>query len=335
MREADGGTAAGAPAAQPAPDTSGAEPSTADPVRTDPPRTDPPRTDPLRIGPPGGDPWGTDPFDSDPLTSDPLTSDRWGPDSGSGDPLAADPLTAGPRTSDPAPRDDPAPAEPHRTGFLAPQPNRPEEPDTPAAVTVPAPGDPVRMAPPIPDIEAVYELLVAVQPVLEAHPGLTVAIWPPGQPATDVRMAAVLSVEHPGAGPSLRLPIGATGPVAAGTPDDPSAPMPSRAAEPSGPASTPDPLTDFEERRRVTADLADLLRGSRTAVPSEDADTARTEELPVPEPGSDPGSGPDASVPHPAVPPPAVPPPALPNLALPTPPAPTPPAPTQEPATRS
>jgi hypothetical protein len=96
-------------------------------------------------------------------------------------------------------------------------------------------------------LRVVHDILPTLQPVLQDHPGVTVGIWPPGTPVTDVEAALRLSVD-PVTGLTVLVPPRAGGGSGA-TPGGPGQ-VPPPAVAP-GPADVPS----------VARQLAGLLRG--------------------------------------------------------------------------
>jgi hypothetical protein len=64
----------------------------------------------------------------------------------------------------------------------------------------------------------VYDVLAALQPVLQRYPGMTIAVWPADRSAEDLTTAVRLSVD-PSTGPSLRMPVFPDGDPPAGARD--------------------------------------------------------------------------------------------------------------------
>ncbi|HET9657547.1 MAG TPA: hypothetical protein VFP72_19505 [Kineosporiaceae bacterium] len=106
-----------------------------------------------------------------------------------------------------------------------------------------APGTSAEVAagPEQPPSPLVQDVLTALQPVLERHPGLTVAVWPPGDVATDLASAVVLTFDA-AAGLRLLTPRPAPGEY-----------------HRAGPAAHPS-ADDPRAGRSVAAELASLLR---------------------------------------------------------------------------
>jgi hypothetical protein len=97
-------------------------------------------------------------------------------------------------------------------------------------------------------LRVVHDILPTLQPVLQDHPGVTVGIWPPGTPVTDVEAALRLSVD-PVTGLTVLVPPRAGGGAGAAAPGGPGQVPP--------PAAAPEPA----DVPSVARQLAGLLRG--------------------------------------------------------------------------
>ena len=99
-------------------------------------------------------------------------------------------------------------------------------------------------------LRVVHDILPTLQPLLQDHPGVTVGIWPPGTPVTDVEAALRLSVD-PVTGRTVLVPPRALG---------------GAGADPGGPGRTPPPAAapapvESAGVPSVARQLAGLLRG--------------------------------------------------------------------------